>query len=253
MTQAEKASQFAKQHIKGNPVILYNIWDAGSAKAIADAGAVAIATGSKPLAAAQGFDDGEKIPLDLMLGIATRIANAVDVPLSVDFEGGYSEDPETIGNNIASLIKTGAVGINFEDQRIGGTGFHAIDKQVERIKAIRKSADEADLDLFINARTDLFLKEKDQEKHAGLMEEAIERASAYKDAGANCFFAPGLYASKLISELCEAVDLPVNIIMLPGAPKISELASMGVARVSFGPVPHVKAMAMLAETYKEAI
>ena len=253
MTQAEKANLFAKLHIKGNPVVLYNIWDAGSAKAIADAGAVAIATGSKPLAAAQGFEDGEIIPLDLMLGIATRIANAVDVPLSVDFEGGYSEDPETIGKNITSLIKTGTIGINFEDQRVGGTGFHSINQQVERIKAIRNSADEAGLDLFINARTDLFLKEKNQDKHADLMEEAIERATAYKDAGANGYFAPGLYAPKLISKLCEAVELPVNIIMLPDAPKISELAAMGVARVSFGPVPHVKAMAMLVESYRESI
>ena len=253
MTQSEKASLFKQFHVKGNPIVLYNIWDPGSAQAIAGAGAAAIATGSKPLAAAQGFEDGEKIPLELMLDISKRIAKAVNVPLSVDFEGGYSTDPETIGNNITSLIKTGAIGINFEDQMVGGSGFHPIKAQAERIKAIRKSANEAGLDLFINARTDLFLKEKDQEKHAMLIDEATERAAAYKDAGADCFFAPGLFSSKLITGLCETIELPLNIIMLPGAPNITELASMGVARVSFGPVPHIKAMAMLAETYRASI
>jgi len=250
VTQTDKARTFAGLHVKGDPVILYNIWDAGGAKAIADAGAKAVATGSWSVAGAQGFRDGEAIPLDLVLTLVSRIATSVDVPLTVDFEGGYAEDPETIAKNITRVIDTGAVGVNFEDQRVGGSGLYDLEIQHGRVKAVRQAAEAAGLPLFINARTDLFLKEPARDKHAQLMGEAKDRAASYKEAGADCIFVPGLVDPKLIADICKSVSLPINIMMREGAPNLKELAALGVGRVSYGPGPYILSMAALAEAYR---
>ena len=251
MTQSDKAATFAAFHVKGDPLILYNIWDAGSAKIIADAGAKALATGSWSVAAAQGFADGESIPLDLVLTIASRIATSVDLPLTVDFEGGYAEDPETITNNVTRIIKAGAIGVNFEDQRIGGSGLYGIDEQHQRVKAVREAANATGIPLFINARTDLFLKEPAREKHVALIAEAKDRAAAYKEAGADCFFVPGLVDAGLIADICDAVALPVNVMKKEGVPPISDLASLNVARISYGPGPYFTFVEMLAQQFRD--
>ena len=253
MSQAEKARRFADLHVPGSPLVLYNIWNAGGAKAIAAAGAKAVATGSWSVAAAQGYPDGQAIPLDLHLEIVTRIAATVDVPVTMDFEGGYAESPDGVAANIARVIATGAVGINFEDQIVGGDGLYAPEAQCGRIAAVRRAADDAGVPLFVNARTDLFLKQRDRDRHPDLLAETKERAAAYADAGASGFFAPGLLAPDLIADLCESVALPVNVMMLDGAPSIEELAATGVARISFGPGPYFQAMAGLGERFKEAL
>src|SRR6476659_2349582 len=152
---ASRFEQFATLHAPGDPVILYNIWDVGSAHAVVAAGAKALATGSHPVADANGWPDGQKVPLEFALANARRIVEAVDVPLTVDFEGAYSTDPEEGGGNVARLKETGAVGCNFEDQVIGGEGLHPLDSQVKRIAAIRRAVGS---DFYINARTNLFLK-----------------------------------------------------------------------------------------------
>lgn len=249
MTQAQKARDFAAMHVKGEPLVLYNIWDAGSAKAVADAGAKAIATGSMSVAAAQGYGDGEAIPLDWALGVASRIVATVDLPVTIDFEGAYGEEPEAAAANATRLIDTGVVGLNFEDQRVGGTGLFPIDTQHQRIKAIRQAADQSGVPMFINSRTDLFLKERDADKQVHLLAEAIDRAASYKEAGADGFFVPGLQDPKLITQICDAVELPVNVMMSPNG-AIEELAGLGAARISFGPAPYFKAMATLAESFK---
>ena len=133
MTQAEKADYFKSLHVQGAPLVLYNIWDAGGAKALADVGAAALATGSWSMAAAHGFDDGEAIPLAFVLQIVERIAASVDLPLTVDFEGGYAVDPDRITENVRNVIKAGAIGINFEDQIVQGQGLYQTATQVERI------------------------------------------------------------------------------------------------------------------------
>ncbi len=248
MTQAQKAHDFAAMHIKGDPLVLYNIWDAGSAKTVADAGARAIATGSMSVAAAQGYGDGEAIPLDLALGIASRIVVAVDLPVTVDFEGGYGEEHEAVAANVTRLIDTGTIGLNFEDQRICGSGLFPIEVQHTRIKAIRQAADKSGIPMFINSRTDLFLKEREAGKQVHLMAEAIDRAASYKDAGADGFFVPGIEDPELIAQICDAVSLPVNIMMSSGT--ISDLSSLGAARISYGPSPYFKAMERLAESFK---
>src|SRR3954471_3651617 len=127
---ASKFETFAALHVPGDPVILYNIWDVGSAHAVVSAGAKALATGSHPVADANGWPDGQQVPIDFALSNAKRIVNAVEVPLTVDFESAYSTDPEEGGANVAALKTTGAVGCNFEDQVIGGEGLHPMDLQV---------------------------------------------------------------------------------------------------------------------------
>lgn len=247
MSQKDKAAAFGALHKKGNPVIIYNIWDAGTAKAVADAGARALGTGSWSVAAAQGYADGENLPMEALLATVKSITAAVDVPLSVDFEGGYAEEPTELARNVGKVIDAGAIGINFEDQVVGGSGVYAIEVQAERVRAIRAFADALDIPFFINARTDLFLQEGDRTKHAGLLDQAIERAKAYAGAGASGFFAPGLADEELIRTLCEASPVPVNIMMMPGVPEPRRLGELGVGRVSYGPGPYRAMMAKLKE------
>ncbi len=248
----EKATAFAALHQPGDPLVLYNIWDAGGAKTIAKAGAKAVATGSWSVAAAQGYGDGEAIPLDLVLTLVSRITATVDLPVTVDFEGAYAQAPSEAAANLSRLLDAGAIGINFEDQVVGGEGLHAPEFQAERIAALRAAADAAGVPLFINARTDLFLKERERSKHEALLDEAAGRAAVYAEAGASGFFAPALVEPGLVKRLCDQVELPVNIMMLEGAPSLPELAALGVARISYGPGPYVEAMARLAERFGEA-
>ena len=244
-----KFETFAALHVPGNPVILYNIWDVGSAKAVVAAGASALATGSHPVGDASGFGDAHQVPLDYVFANASRIVDAIDpLPLTVDFEGAYSADPEVGGRNVASLKETGAVGCNFEDQVIGGEGVHPVELQVQRIAAIR---DAAGSDFFINARTDLFIK-TDQHDDA-LVGQVIERGKAYADAGASGFFVPRLADPRQIERIVREVPLPLNVIAFPGAPPKADWAAAGVARISHGPFPHRALMAQLTEAARLAI
>ncbi len=161
---------FAALHVPGDPVVLFNVWDVGGALAVVAAGAKALATGSHPVASAHGFPDGETVPIDFALANAKRIVDAVELPVSVDFEGAYSVDPDRGAANIARLMATGAVGCNFEDQVIGGEGLQALDLQCRRIAAIRRAVGDT---FFINARTDAFLKTKTYDD--ALVDQVIER------------------------------------------------------------------------------
>lgn len=245
---ASQYETFAALHVPGDPVILYNIWDVGSAKAVAAAGAKALATGSHPVGDAAGFGDGQKVPLDFAFGNARRIVAAVDLPLTVDFEGAYSDDPDEGGANVARLKATGAVGCNFEDQVIGGEGIHPLDHQVRRIAAIRQAVGG---DFFVNARTDLFLKVKEHD--VALVDQVIERGKAFADAGASGFFVPRLADAAQIERIVREVPLPLNVIAFPGAPPKAEWASAGVARISHGPFPHKALMAQFEEAARAAI
>ncbi|MBX4990233.1 2-methylisocitrate lyase-like PEP mutase family enzyme [Rhizobium binae] len=247
MNQTEKARVFGALHQKGNPVVLYNIWDAGTAKAVAEAGAKALATGSWSVAAAHGFADGEKLPMSVLVETAKSITDFVDLPLSVDFEGAYSAEPEGAAANVARLVEVGAVGINFEDRVVAGEGLYPVESQAARIRAIRAMADAKDVPFFINARTDLFLAESDLAKHAGLVDEAIERGKAYAAAGGNGFFVPGLIDPGLIEKICAASSLPVNVMMRAGAPDVKTLARLGVGRISYGPGPYRSMMEKLKQ------
>lgn len=253
MDQIEKARRFAALHVKGKPVVLYNVWDAGGAKAVVGAGAEAVATGSLSVAAAHGFPDRQAIPMELLLTIAARIVETVEVPVSIDFEGAYAVEPEATAANVARLADIGVVGVNFEDQVVGGEGLHPIDVQAARIRAVRAMAEARGLPFFINARTDLFLKQRDGARQREHLAEAKERAAAYAEAGASGYFIPGLVGIDHIAGIVEATDLPVNVLMLAGVPAEAELAARGVARISHGPGPYFKAMAELAERAKPAL
>src|SRR3954467_13219591 len=245
---ASKFETFAALHVPGNPLVLYNSWDVGSAHAVVAAGAKALATGSHPVADANGWPDGEQVPIDFALANAKRIVEAVELPLTVDFEGAYSTDPEEGAANVARLAATGAVGCTFEDQVIGGEGVHPLELQTRRIAAIRNAVGDP---FFINARTDLFLKTQTYDDAP--VDQVIERGKAFADAGASGFFVPRLADPEQIERVVREVPLPLNVITFPGAPDKSVWASAGVARISHGPFPHRALMAKLEEMARAAI
>lgn len=241
MDQAAKAKHFTALHVRGAPVLLYNAWDVGSARAIAAAGAAAIATSSWAVAVSQGYSDGEDAPLALVHATAGRIVAATELPVTVDFEGGYSEDEAGLASNVAALLAVGIVGINFEDRVVAGQGLYSVGRQASRIAAIRGAAAAARVPLFINARTDLFLGRGTADPKDSL-DAAIERGRAYAAAGASGFFVPGLVDEGLIGAICDAVELPVNVMMMGAAPPVQTLAGLGVSRVSWGSKAYGAAM-----------
>jgi 2-methylisocitrate lyase-like PEP mutase family enzyme len=247
VSQTEKAKRFSELHVPGAPLVLYNAWDAGSAKSIVDAGAKAIATSSWSVAAAQGYGDGEAIPIEFAEQIVARIAATVDVPITVDFEGGYSEDEPDLTANVSRLLDLGVIGINFEDRIVKGSGLYSVDRQARRIAAIRQAAEKKGIDLFINARTDVFFESEDA---AVAVDEALERAKAYTAAGASGFFVPGLVSDVLIERVAKTVTLPVNVMVMEGLSPNDKLAELGVARISYGPIPYIRAMDVLGEQAK---
>ena len=249
-TQREQAERFHALHVRGAPLVLFNAWDAGSAKVVAKAGAKAIATGSWSVAAAHGFDDGEALTLDLALANLARIVRCVELPVTLDFEGGYAVEPAALAANVRRAIDAGAIGFNFEDQVVGGSGQHPVEVQAKRIRAIRDAASAAGVPVFINARTDAFLQSSAHD--AAMVERALERARAYADAGASGFFVPGLADEALIARVCEASPLPINIMASPKTPPKARLAALGVARISHGPGPYRLAMQALEAAAREA-
>lgn len=251
--QSEHAQTFKSLHQKGNPLILFNVWDAGSALAVAASGAKAIATGSAPVAMAHGFADGENIPLNLVLDNLRRIIGSVDLPVSTDIEGGYGAAPEAVAASVTRSIETGAVGFNFEDQIVGTANIYDIETQIERIAAARVAADGVCPDVYINTRTDIFLKAAPDTHTDAMLDAAITRAKAFADAGGDGFFAPGLASEAMIEKLCEASPIPVNIIALPHVPDTKTLTGLGVARISYGPVPYKKMAAWLEAEARAAL
>ncbi|MCF6234046.1 MAG: isocitrate lyase/phosphoenolpyruvate mutase family protein [Rhodobacteraceae bacterium] len=252
-SQSAKAAQFSALHIKGDPVVLFNIWDVGSAGAVIAAGAKALATGSAPVALANGFADGEQMPFEMALGNIARIVKATALPVSMDLEGGYGAAPDTIAANVARALGTGVVGFNFEDQIVGGKGLYPLDQQVARLKAVVNACKIAGVAAFVNARTDIFLKAAPDTHCEDMLSEAIARAAAFAKAGASGFFAPGLRDAEMIGRLCAQVELPVNIIALPGTPDSKTLAGLGVARISYGPVPYKHMVSWLENAAREAL
>jgi 2-methylisocitrate lyase-like PEP mutase family enzyme len=245
-----KFHDFAALHVPGDPLILFNAWDAGSARAVAEAGAKAIATGSASVAGAQGFSDAESLPLDLALANAERVVAAVELPVTIDFEGAYAVEPEAAAANVAKLQATGAVGCNFEDQVIGGAGLHPTELQAARIRTIRAAVGP---DFFINARTDIFIQARPETHDTAMVEAALARARAYAEAGANGIFVPVLAELALLERFCKASPLPVNFMAWPGAPSAAEVAAAGVARISHGPFPWKLAMKALKDAAAAAM
>jgi 2-methylisocitrate lyase-like PEP mutase family enzyme len=236
-----KFDTFAALHVPGDPLVLFNVWDAGSARAAEAAGAKAIATGSASVATAHGYDDAEALPLDLALANAERVVRAVSLPVSIDFEGAYSTDPDTAAANLARLAATGAIGCNFEDQVIGAEPrtVHATADQAKRIAAMRATVGPA---FFINARIDLFITAKPEARDDTMVDTALVRAHGYAEAGASGIFVPLLADLRLLARFCQGCPLPVNYMAFPGGPTAAQVAEAGVARISHGPFPHMAAL-----------
>ena len=208
-------------------------------------------TSSWSVAEAQGYRDGEAIPIELAERIIERIAATIEAPVTVDFEGGYSEDDGELADNISRLLDTGVIGINFEDRVVKGSGLYSVDRQARRIAAIRKAAEKKGVDLFINARTDVFFEHGEDAAQA--VGEVLDRAKAYAAVGASGFFVPGLVDDALIGRICEGVSLPVNVMVMEGVPSNARLAERGVARISYGPIPYIRAMKELEQEASTAL
>ena len=249
--QRRKAERFRALHVRGTPVILFNIWDPGSAKAVASVGALALATASWSVAHANGFVDGEETPLALAIDNLRRIARAVDLPVTIDLESGYGETPEKVGETIRLAIEAGAVGCNLEDSFPADGSLRETADQAARLRRARQIADGAGIGFFINARTDVFFQQPPEQHDDQMLVAAIERSRAYADAGADGLFAPGLSDLALIGRLAEASPLPLNIMVDTRTPPHRALAGQGVARVSHGPGPYILAMKALEEAARK--
>ena len=250
--QTGKTERFRALHIPGKPLVLFNIWDAGSAKAVATGGAKAIATGSWSVASANGFADGERIPLTLAIDNLRRVVGVTELPVTMDVESGYGDAPEVVGETIALVIDAGAVGCNLEDSFPANGKLRETVAQAERIRHARQTADAANIRFFINARTDVFFQRPPEQHNDAMVVEAIERACAYAKAGADGLFAPGLADITLIARLARELPLPLNIMVGDTTPSVRTLAEHGVARVSHGPRPYLMVMKALEEAARAA-
>ncbi|MGU3780111.1 isocitrate lyase/PEP mutase family protein [Burkholderia metallica] len=251
MSSNDKGAYFRSLHRAGEPLALFNVWDAGSARTAADAGAVALATGSWSVAAANGFVDGEQMPRALMMEVLARITRATDLPVSVDLESGYGERPEDVGETIALSIEAGAIGCNLEDSFPATGELRNVDAAAARLAAARQAADRAGANYFINARSDVFFKAPADTHDERLLDAALARAHAYAAAGADGLFVPGLRSPALIRALTAASPLPVNVMRVAATPTLAEFAQCGVARISHGPYPYLQAMNTLADMIRQ--
>lgn len=210
----------------------------------------AVATASASVAFSNGYPDGEKIPFDRVIKNLTQIASSVNLPVTADIESGYANDVEQLENNIRQLIKTGVVGLNFEDTDKSSGKINDISTQCYRIEAIRRVSDEMKVPLFINARTDVLLHNKQFPTSELQQAELLKRGLAYKAAGANCYFPIALKNETSMHEIVTTLKMPLNILTIPGIPGFETLKKIGVSRVSLGPsflkiaIKAMKALAM---------
>ncbi len=251
-TQAEKAAEFLKLHRGPGPLVLANVWDVMSARLIERAGFPAIATSSAAIANALGFPDGEAISREAMLSVVARIAAKVSVPVSADLEAGYGTSLGEIAKTARALVAAGAVGLNFEDANGDAKNpLFRVAEQMEKIKCLRSTGEKLGVHFVINGRTDVYLKSVGTP--ATRFEHAVTRLNSYRQAGADCLFAPGVHDAETIGRLVKAVDGPLNILAGPATPPIAELARLGVARVSFGSWPARAALGLFSRFARELI
>jgi 2-methylisocitrate lyase-like PEP mutase family enzyme len=232
----------------GNPLLLPNAWDVATARAVVAAGFPVVATTSGGVASTLGYQDHEGAPGDEMLAAAARIARCVEVPVTVDAEAGYGMEPAEL---VAALRSMGAAGCNLEDSDYAAGGLREPDQHADWLKAVRQAASDDGYPLVINARIDVFLHPFLAGAGPGTQEElvpeAVRRANAYLDAGVDCVFPITLWESDALRRFMSDVRGPVNVVGLPQAPSLAELAALGVARVSWGILLHGEAMGRFAE------
>lgn len=235
-------------HRPGEPLLLPNAWDVATARAVVAAGFPVVATSSGGVAATLGYEDHEGAPGDEMLAAAARIARGVEVPVTVDAEAGYGMEPAEL---VAELRRMGAAGCNLEDTDHSDESLRDPDQHAEWLRSVREAASEDGYGLVINARIDVFLGPFLAGAGPGTQEElvpdALRRANAYLDAGADCVFPITLWEPEALRRFTSEVRGPVNVVRLPQIPSLAELAALGVARVSWGILLHGDAMARFEE------
>lgn len=231
--QREKAERLRALHRRGDPLLLFNVWDAVSARIVEDLGFPAIATTSAGVAWSEGYPDGEHISRAEMLARVRRIVEAVDAPVTADCEAAYGTSVDDAIATARDAIEAGAVGLNFEDMDAAKHVALDADLQVQRIRAMRNAANEADMPLVINARTDAFLADLGS-SDAWRLEESIRRGNRYFEAGADSVFVPGVSDERTIATLVNELAGPLNVLAGPDTPPVARLAELGVARISVG-------------------
>jgi 2-methylisocitrate lyase-like PEP mutase family enzyme len=249
-TQPERAKRFLDLHRGPRLLLLANAWDAASARLFAEEGLPAIATTSAGVAFSLGFPDGERTPFPEVVGVIERIARAVRIPVSADIESGFGQTPKEVGENVRTVLQAGAVGVNLED----GTGnvsdpLNPISLASERIHVAREAAASAGLAVVVNARTDVFLDSVGPPETR--FDEVVARTNAYRQAGADCLFVPGVTDVSTIERLVRAIEGPVNVLAAAQSPPLSELQRLGVARVSLGSGPMRATLGLLRRITRE--
>lgn len=251
-TLRDRALAFRALHVPGRPLVLPNAWDAASARIVEDTGAAAVATTSAGVAWALGVPDGDLLGRERAVAAVARIAASVAVPLSADIESGFAEDPAGVADTVRAVLAAGAVGVNIEDALYGSDAdavgaLRPVAEQAERIAAAREAADAEGVPLFVNARIDTFLR------GAGGVDATLERAAAFRAAGADGIFVPGTVEPGTVKELADGIDAPLNVLVGPGAPPVAELAALGVARVSAGSSVALAAYAVVRRAARELL
>jgi len=226
MNMPASASTFRDLHHQSTVLRLPNAWDAGSARLLESLGATAVATTSAGVAWTQGYADGRVFPVEVAVSVAASIARVIKVPLSVDIENGYSDEPLKVAENVRRVLEVGAVGINLED------GSDTPELLARKIEAIKDMAAKSGLDVFINARADVYLANLVDD--ALKVEETLKRGRIYQQAGADGLFVPAVIDGEAIQAIVQGVDLPINVLARPGLPAAHELAKLGVHRLSAG-------------------
>ncbi|MBU8729717.1 isocitrate lyase/phosphoenolpyruvate mutase family protein [Cytobacillus oceanisediminis] len=250
--QSLKAKTFHRLHQQSSTFVLPNAWDVISAKMFEECGFKAIGTTSAGIAASLGYLDGQSIPLSKMVETIENIAKSVNVPVSADIEAGYGQTVEEVLETVKAVAAAGAIGINLEDGTVDpNRPIFDITSQVEKITAIKELSESRNMPLFINARTDLYwLNIGDSSTR---LQEAIKRAKAYQDAGADCIFIPGLTDRKIIKRIREEISCPINLLVDPGMPSLSELSEIGIERLSCGSVPFRATLTYLRTISEEIV
>lgn len=243
-----KAERLRSLHAGPRILVLCNVWDAAGARIVEEAGFPALATSSAAIANSLGYPDGQRIAREEMAAVVRRIAEAVAVPVTADMESGYGLTPETAATTVVAALDAGAVGINLEDT-IEERKFIDMSLQGERIRAAREAANRAGVPIVINARTDVFLARTGDP--ATWFEHAARRANAYREAGADCLFVPGVTDAATIARLVREIAGPINILVGAGTPPVAELERLGVRRVSVGSLPMRATMALIRRIARE--
>jgi len=250
-SQKDKAQDFRGLHHGKRILILPNAWDVPSARVFEDEGFPAVATSSAGLMVSLGYPDGEVMGRPEFMSAVERIARVLSVPLSVDIVAGFGKTTKEVVATVKAILKAGGIGINIEDFAHATKKLFPVERNVENVKAIRRLGDAVGVPLVINARTDAlrFGTGDDEAK----FEEAVRRATAYRDAGADCVYPMGLTEAGSISRFVKELDFPINVMVRKGLPPVSHLERLGVARVSFGPSASYATMGLLKRASKEVL